>query len=55
MATVLGDNILEEDEVFTVALSSLDDSVVFGISMVNVTIINDDGKLLLEPAVIHNL
>ncbi len=38
------DSIVENNETFTVELSSTDDDVTYGLSIAIVTILNDDGK-----------
>lgn len=41
---ILGDSILEADEVFGISLSTSDPDVFLAPSTANITIINDDGK-----------
>ena len=42
--TIVGDVILEEDEEFSLFLSTGDADIILGISSATVTILNDDSK-----------
>ena len=46
--SITDDTILENDEVFVVALNSTDEDIILSPSTTSVTIVDDDGKSDLE-------
>ena len=46
--TLLPEDPLERDEIFTVLLTTTDPDVILGINMTTITIDNDDGKVVIS-------
>ena len=47
--TITNDTILESDEMFVVALSTMDQDVILNPSTTSVTILDDDGNVKISP------